>query len=337
MGASLSFGWGMPTTNACTMSGCDMRNASISPGATMKWLILNVSRSRPLKRVWPSPAWMERAGLRGEHGRPLEVHAGEIRDEIGIALQESVETAGRTFAAVGEDDRGLSMSGQGPVQGRLRRVGQLVVDDDRHAEFPRDVEDLAEGGAVGVAIDRPATDLTQVNLADHPWPATFQLELELARGGPGGRIGQGQAGDHAIGVLLARRRQPDRVVFLQTADAQEHHPDDVVPLHRRDVRVDRGRVRYVRVGVDQRSAIIGAPRRDRGEQHAEAYEESYEEARTGPVRRGVRWGSKGPVPGTRRREWSARVEPRRTGAAKAGRVVRSTPTAPHAAPDQHQI
>src|SRR2546425_1293385 len=307
MGASLSFGWGMPTTNACTTSGCDMRTASVSAGSTMKWLILNVSRgrrstsvrpsaswmprspernrappvpsrarpgwrSRPvleaveLRRVpmrdalgdvrpelaedpacpqnepiqhrrleeprrpdvdadeepighlfdQPLPAWIERAGLRGEHGRPLEVHAGEIRDEIGIALQESVETAGRTFAAMGEDDRGLSMSGQGPVQGRLRRVGQLVVDDDRHAEFPRDVEDLAEGGAVGVAIDRPATDLTQVNLADHPWPATFQLELELARRGPGGRIGAGAAGDPPLGAPLARPPPPGRRGFLQT-------------------------------------------------------------------------------------------------------------------------
>jgi len=42
----------------------------------------------------------------------------------------------------------------------------------------------------------------------------------------------------------------------------------------------------------------------------------------------VRWGSKGPVPGTRRREWSARMEPSRTGAADARRVVLSTPTAP---------
>src|SRR5213079_3432385 len=36
-GASLSLGSGTPTTNACATSGCDIRNTSISPGATMKW------------------------------------------------------------------------------------------------------------------------------------------------------------------------------------------------------------------------------------------------------------------------------------------------------------
>src|SRR2546426_589273 len=55
-GASFSFGSGTPTTNACTTSGWDIRNASISPGATMKWLTRSVSRSRPLKIVWPRPS-----------------------------------------------------------------------------------------------------------------------------------------------------------------------------------------------------------------------------------------------------------------------------------------
>src|SRR5256885_299206 len=41
----------MPTTNACSTSGCAIRNASISPGATMKWLMRSVSFSRPLKIV----------------------------------------------------------------------------------------------------------------------------------------------------------------------------------------------------------------------------------------------------------------------------------------------
>src|SRR2546422_9694103 len=142
------------------------------------------------------PTWIDGAGLRGKRRRPLEVHAGEIHEEIGIAHQEPVETAGRTFAAVGEDDRGLPVSGEGAIEGGLRRIGQLVVDDDRHAERRRHVEDLAEGGAGRVAVDRTATDLTYVDLSDHLGPTSVQLDRELARGALGRRVGQGQAGDH---------------------------------------------------------------------------------------------------------------------------------------------
>ena len=42
-----------PTTKAWSTSGCDCRKASISPGATMKWLMRSVSFSRPLKIVCP--------------------------------------------------------------------------------------------------------------------------------------------------------------------------------------------------------------------------------------------------------------------------------------------
>ena len=159
------------------------------------------------------------------------------------------------------------MRGERAIQGRLGGIGQLVVDDDRHVELRGDVEDLAERRAVRVAIDQAPADLAHVDLADQPRLSPVELELELTRRALGGRIGQGQAGDDAIRVLLARRRQPGRVFLLQAADAEEHHFQDVVAFHRRDVRVDRGGVRHVRVGVDQRTAVVGAPGRRRRQPH----------------------------------------------------------------------
>jgi len=52
-----------------------MRNASISPGATMKWLTRSVSRSRPLKIVWPLPSWTPRSP---ERNQPSAVNAAAV-------------------------------------------------------------------------------------------------------------------------------------------------------------------------------------------------------------------------------------------------------------------
>src|SRR5262245_40202366 len=164
------------------------------------------------------PAGIERTGLRRQRGRPLEVHAGQIHTEIGITHQEPVETAGWPLTAVGEHDRRLAVGGQRAIERGLGCVGQLVVNDDRDAEFSDNVEDPAECRAVWIAIDQLASDLTHVNLADHPWSSALELDLELARRGVRGRIGQGQAGHHAIGILLACRRQPDRVLLLAASD-----------------------------------------------------------------------------------------------------------------------
>ena len=119
-----------------------------------------------------------------------------------------------------QDDRALPVRGERALERGLRLIGQLVVDHDRNDELGRGVEDLAEHGPIGVAIDQPPADLPHVDLADHARLPTLQLDRELARGALGRRLWQGQPRDHAVGILLARRRQPGGVVLLQAADAQ---------------------------------------------------------------------------------------------------------------------
>ena len=215
------------------------------------------------------------------------MHAGKVHTEVGIAHQEPVETAGRPLATVGEHHDCLAVGGESAIERGLGRIGQLVVDDDRDAEFPGGVEDAAECRAVRITIDQAASDLPHVNLADHPRAAALQLDFELARRRVDGRVGQGQTGHHPIGIFLARRRQPDRVVLLEASDAQEHHLDDLVSLHRGDVRIDHGAVRQVGVGVDQRAAVVGGPgRRCQAEQHCEQHagEEAERHSHTMPSR-----------------------------------------------------
>jgi hypothetical protein len=50
-------------TKACDTFGWVMMKASISAGATMKWLMRSTSRSRPLKMVRPSASRTPRSPL----------------------------------------------------------------------------------------------------------------------------------------------------------------------------------------------------------------------------------------------------------------------------------
>src|SRR5204863_4158257 len=45
------------------------------------------------------PGGLERARLRGERGLALEVHAGEVHDEVRVAGQQALHPGGRALAA----------------------------------------------------------------------------------------------------------------------------------------------------------------------------------------------------------------------------------------------
>ena len=196
-------------------------------------------------------------------------HAGEIDEQVWIAEQEAIEASGRAFAPVGEHDFALPVGGQRPIERGLGLVGQLVVDHDRHPELAHRIQDPAEHGAVGVAVDQAPAHLAHVNLAHDSRLAAVELKLELAHRVLGRRIRKRQSRDHAVRVFAARGRQPRRVFLLQAADAQEHDLEHVVALHRGDVRVDRGGARQMRMRVDQRAVVVGAPRWRADEEHAQ--------------------------------------------------------------------
>src|SRR5262249_53489424 len=64
-------------------------------------------------------------------------------------------------------------------------------------------------------------------------------------------------GNDARRMLPRGRGDPRRILALHTADAEQHDLDDVVTLHRLDVRVDRAGIREMCVRVEHRSAIVG--------------------------------------------------------------------------------
>src|SRR5205823_15056848 len=99
------------------------------------------------------PRGIEGAGLRRERGLALEVHAGEVHDEVRVAGQQALHPGGRALARVSEDERRLAMRRERLVERGGRGVRQLEVDDDGQAAPGRDLEDLAECGMARVAID----------------------------------------------------------------------------------------------------------------------------------------------------------------------------------------
>src|SRR5262249_19903749 len=62
--------------------------------------------------------------------------------------------------------------------------------------------------------------------------------------------------DRQVGILLLRGGDPRGIVLLDAAHPEQEDLADVVALGRRRVGVDRGGVRHVRVGVDQRPRVL---------------------------------------------------------------------------------
>src|SRR5262249_40675850 len=125
------------------------------------------------------PARIERPRLGRQRRRPLEVHAREVDEEVRIAQQQTIESAGWTLAAGCQDDRALAVRRESPLERSLRLIGELVMDDDRHLELRGRIEDRAEHRRIGIAIDQSAADLAHLDLADRVRLTPLELNRKL--------------------------------------------------------------------------------------------------------------------------------------------------------------